>query len=246
MSQKFIDWENLAYVLEQLRKETIDHASLDEHLDAMWETREKVTNKMKYGADINPLTEQTYTLDDYNNDDITPHKSIVGINQHNLTQDGRLDDVESKNEEQDGRLDTHDATLETHAGSLSAYGIRLNTHDTTLGSHTSALSTYRSELNAHDTTLRTHTNALSAYGSALNDVKSKNKEQDGRLDTHDTTLEKHAITLSDHGKRITSVEGLLEELMATNLLPLATDADTEGMLNDIFGGDSIDSNDSNS
>ena len=158
MSQKFIDWENLAYVLEQLRKETIDHTSLDEHLDAMWETREKVTNKMKYAY-------EKYTESDYNTIEKTPHKSIVGINQHNLEQDGRLTTIEAKN-----------------------------------------------------------------------------AEQDGRLGDHDTTLGLHTDTLTDHGRRITSTEGLLEELMATNLLPLATDADTEGMLNDIFGDNSNDSN----
>ena len=179
MSQKFIDWENLAYVLEQLRKETIDHASLDEHLDAMWETREKVTNKMKYAY-------EDYTETDYNTPEITPHKSIVGINQHNLIQDGRLATVEAKDEEQDGRLDGH---------------------DTTLGSHTDTLATYKD-----------------------------------KLDGHDTTLESHTSTLSIYGERITSAEELLEELMATSLLPLATDADTEGMLNEIFGDNSNGSN----
>jgi ABC-type transporter Mla subunit MlaD len=97
----------------------------------------------------------------------------------------------------------------------------LDTHDETLESHASTLDTYDARLDTHDETLESHASTLDTY--------------DARLDTHDETLE-------SYGERITSAEGLLEELIATGRLPLATDADTEGMLNKIFGDNSNDSN----
>lgn len=71
MSRKFIDWDNLKYVTEQMREYLVDHNELDNHLDVWWEAREKVTDGIKYAND-------NKSLDDYNS---CSKKSIAGVNE---------------------------------------------------------------------------------------------------------------------------------------------------------------------
>jgi hypothetical protein len=62
MAQKFINWDNLEYVINQMQKFLIDHNRLDNHLDVIWEARERVTDKMKYGRGIDGCA---YKSEDY-------------------------------------------------------------------------------------------------------------------------------------------------------------------------------------
>lgn len=71
MSRKFIDWDNLKYVTEQMREYLVDHNELDNHLDVWWEARKKVTDGIKYAND-------NKSLDDYNS---CSKKSIAGVNE---------------------------------------------------------------------------------------------------------------------------------------------------------------------
>lgn len=96
MAKKFINWDNLEYIIESMQKFLIDHNGLDNHLDVFWEARERVTDNMKYGRDI---TGCTYTKEQYEsliNPETSPYLegTFVGVAEKNKEQDGRLDDIE--------------------------------------------------------------------------------------------------------------------------------------------------------
>lgn len=96
MAKKFINWDNLEYIIESMQKFLIDHNGLDNHLDVFWEARERVTDNMKYGRDI---TGCTYTKEQYEsliNPETSPYLegTFVGVAEKNKSQDGRLDDIE--------------------------------------------------------------------------------------------------------------------------------------------------------
>ena len=70
MDKKFINWDNLEYILSQLQQYLINHKSLDEHLDVLWAAREKVTDDIKFDSD-------GYSQRDYEQSE---YKSIASIN----------------------------------------------------------------------------------------------------------------------------------------------------------------------
>ena len=106
MAKKFINWDNLEYIIESMQKFLIDHNGLDNHLDVFWEARERVTDNMKYGRDI---TGCTYTKEQYErliNPETSQHLegTFVGVAEKNKSQDDRMTIIEAKDVEQDGRL----------------------------------------------------------------------------------------------------------------------------------------------
>lgn len=106
MAKKFINWDNLEYIIESMQKFLIDHNGLDNHLDVFWEARERVTDNMKYGRDI---TGCTYTKEQYErliNPETSQHLegTFVGVAEKNKEQDDRMTIIEAKDVEQDGRL----------------------------------------------------------------------------------------------------------------------------------------------
>lgn len=106
MAKKFINWDNLEYIIESMQKFLIDHNGLDNHLDVFWEARERVTDNMKYGRDI---TGCTYTKEQYEsliNPETSPYLegTFVGVAEKNKEQDDRMTIIEAKDVEQDGRL----------------------------------------------------------------------------------------------------------------------------------------------
>ena len=107
MAKKFINWDNLEYIIESMQKFLIDHNGLDNHLDVFWEARERVTDNMKYGRDI---TGCTYTKEQYErliNPETSQHLegTFVGVAEKNKEQDDRMTIIEAKDVKQDGRLD---------------------------------------------------------------------------------------------------------------------------------------------
>ena len=135
MAKKFINWDNLEYIIESMQKFLIDHNGLDNHLDVFWEARERVTDNMKYGRDI---TGCTYTKEQYESL-INPETSsylegtFVGVAEKNKSQDDRMTTIEAKNVEQDGRLGAVEAKNVEQDGRLVAIEAKNTEQDGRLG-----------------------------------------------------------------------------------------------------------------
>lgn len=144
MAKKFINWDNLEYIIESMQKFLIDHNGLDNHLDVFWEARERVTDNMKYGRDI---TGCTYTKEQYEsliNPETSPYLegTFVGVAEKNKEQDSRLDDVEAKNVEQDGRFADIEAKNIEQDGRLDAIESKNDLQDIAISNKADASKVY--------------------------------------------------------------------------------------------------------
>lgn len=102
INKKFIDWDNLEYVLNKMQDFLVSHSAMEHRLDVFYNAREIVTNGIKYANDVDDDNNQKYNKEDYDN---LTYKSIVGVNKG-------LDDLEQKIEKKADKAST-----------LAGYGI---------------------------------------------------------------------------------------------------------------------------
>lgn len=96
INKKFIDWDNLEYVLNKMQDFLVSHSAMEHRLDVFYNAREIVTNGIKYANDVDIDNNQKYNKEDYDN---LTYKSIVGVNKG-------LDDLEQKIEQKADKATT--------------------------------------------------------------------------------------------------------------------------------------------
>lgn len=225
MAKKFINWDNLEYIIESMQKFLIDHNGLDNHLDVFWEARERVTDNMKYGRDI---TGCTYTKEQYEsliNPETSPYLegTFVGVAEKNKEQDSRLDDVEAKNVEQDGRFTDIEAKNIEQDGRLDAIESKNDLQDIAISNKADASKVY--------TKTETDSKIAEAKKSILTGESTEQLNE-----SYDTLLEVYNWIVS-HGKdaaalleAITSLSSRVEEIEKNGA---GIDSKTSAKINDL-------------
>lgn len=214
MAKKFINWDNLEYIIESMQKFLIDHNGLDNHLDVFWEARERVTDNMKYGRDI---TGCTYTKEQYEsliNPETSPYLegTFVGVAEKNKSQDDRMTTIEAKNVEQDGRLDAVEAKNTKQDGRMTIIEAKDVEQD-------GRLDAVESKNDLQDIAISNKADASNVYTKAQTDseiAKAKKSILTGESteqlnESYDTLLEIHNWIVS-HGEEAKNLVGLINSL----------------------------------
>ena len=200
MAKKFINWDNLEYIIESMQKFLIDHNGLDNHLDVFWEARERVTDNMKYGRDI---TGCAYTKDQYERL-INPETSqylegtFVGVAEKNKAQDDRMTTIEAKDTEQDGKFAAIEAKNAEQDGKFAAIESKNAEQDIAIGNKANASDVY--------TKSQTDSKIAEAKKSILTGETTEQLNE-----SYDTLLEIHKWIVS-HGQEATNLLGLITSL----------------------------------
>ena len=204
MAKKFLNWDNLEYIVEQMQKFLIDHNGLDNHLDVFWEARERVTDKMKYGRGIDgcPYTSEQYeslnTGEKYEG-------TFVGVYNKNAEQDGilavhedRLNDHEERLNIQEERLNDHERTLETHGATLNEHSGKFAKYDEDIADCVSDIAKCNEGLKNRYTKDETNTLVSELEARLLGD------DRDQIEDTYET-MKGIADWIKEHGQTATDL-----------------------------------------
>ena len=217
MSQKFIDWDNLKYVTEQMREYLVDHNELDNHLDVWWEAREKVTDGIKYAND-------NKSLDDYNN---CSKKSIAGVNESLTELENNISTI------------NNDITGIKYANDNKSLDDYNNCSKKSITGVNESLTELEGKINTNESDISTINNDIKELTDRIDNIVSKEElaQLIGRVSINETNISNLTLAVKSNndalGLKANSAdleplcdEGEVRNLIITETEPIISDLDS--------------------
>jgi predicted nucleic acid-binding Zn-ribbon protein len=215
MPQKFIDWDNLKYVAEQMRKYLVDHNELDNHLDVWWEAREKVTDGIKYAND-------NKSLDDYNS---CSKKSIAGVNESLTELENNISTI------------NNDITGIKYANDNKSSNDYDNCSKKSIAGVNESLTELEGKINTNESDISTINNDIKELTVRIDNIVSKEElaQLTGRVSVNETNISNLTLAVNDVNNALESkadsadLEPLCDEDEVRNLITSETESIISGL-----------------